>query len=79
MSPLPQLSFTSMAQLAERHVEIPSITATVPCCGSALLLYRYRLDFDAIDLHLQGLAQLCPACLTLYYSQQQMRAKRTAG
>lgn len=88
MSPLPQLSFTSMVQMADRRVRIPPNMATRQCehyflndgpNGSCLpfnllhitiYLYPYRLDFDELGIHIQGLAQICHHCLTLYYSQQ---------
>lgn len=92
MSPLfPQLSFTSMVQMAKRcvqqemrgtfycgHPSLWEMRYADPSIGwpvqpRTLFLYRYRLDFDELGLHLQGLAQLCPDCLTLYYSIQEIR------
>ena len=107
MSPIfPQLSFTSMVQMARRYTVIPlrptfvcdhpivgymhfRMVGAVPITSEmhedagghaieprTLFLYRYRLDFDEINLHLQGSAQLCPDCLTLYYSLKQVTPKK---
>lgn len=80
-----------MAQMADRSIKLRHDYATVPCLHwkdwmapveahpRTLYLYRYRLDFDELNLHLQGLAQLCPDCLTLYYSQTQVLPQRSTG